>query len=137
MNSTKARALEKMLIEMTEDHSDSEDKIHNWLCDQDDNQLFSGILNDGKSIREAIEFCSDKARELAVQGVAIVDDGEVYKWVHEYFTTEPVKKVKTENLRKGLDKEIQEVRSKNEVSTVTKTKKKVDQGEQLSLLDFL
>ncbi|MGM8140065.1 Cas9 inhibitor AcrIIA9 family protein [Enterococcus italicus] len=137
MNAIKQRALDKMLNEMNEEHTGSEDRIHNWLCDQNDDQLLSGILKDGKSIRKAIEFCSDKARALAVQGVAIVDDGEVYKWVHEYFTTEPAKKVKTKNRKKDLDKEIQEVRSKNEGSTVTKTRKKVDQGEQLSLLDFL
>ena len=35
----KELALSKMLEEMNEKHSASEDKIHNWLCDQDDNVL--------------------------------------------------------------------------------------------------
>ena len=43
----KQQALDKMLKEMNQEHSPSEDRIHNWICEQDDDELFQGILKDG------------------------------------------------------------------------------------------
>jgi len=37
----KMNALNKMLVEMNKTHSSTEDSIHNWLCKQEDESLFT------------------------------------------------------------------------------------------------
>ena len=64
----KELALSKMLEEMNEKHSASEDKIHNWLCDQDDNEvLMQNILKEGKTIKGALDYAKAKARKRSYQ----------------------------------------------------------------------
>lgn len=86
MNELKQQALDKMLEEMEKKHSVNEDAIHNWLCDQDDDLLFQGILKEGKSIKGAVSACRDKAKSKARDGMAMIEDKTVYGWVYHYFT---------------------------------------------------
>lgn len=86
MNEIKQKALDKMLQEMEKKHSVNEDAIHNWLCDQDDDELFQGILQEDKSIKGAMKACQDKAKSKATNGVAMIDDKTVFGWVYNYFT---------------------------------------------------
>jgi len=144
MNAIKQRALDKMLSEMNEEHTGSEDRIHNWLCDQEDEKLFVGINESEKCIRDSLDYCSEKAREMAVDQVAVIEDIEVFKWVYEYFTTpieKTTKKQKVKPAKKGA-KEVKNSKSDNKQVAAKSVKKKKtvsiqEEGEQLSLLDFL
>lgn len=61
----KQQALDKMLKEMNQEHSPSEDRIHNWICEQDDDELFQGILKDDYTIKCSLDYAKGKAREFA------------------------------------------------------------------------
>lgn len=47
MSEIKQRALEKMNEEMSKQHTFAVDAIHNWLCVQEDDELFEGICKEG------------------------------------------------------------------------------------------
>lgn len=130
MSSTKEKALAKMLEEMNQEHSSTEDTIHNWLCDQDDEELFAGILDKKKSIKESVLYCGSQARELAMRGVAMVEDAQVFEWVQTFFKTPDI----------AFDKpNLQDVtKSASKPKRPKKAKKAtVPEGEQLDLLDFI
>jgi len=57
------KALSKMLTEMNEKHSPAIDRIHNWLCDQDDEELYQGIMKDGKTIHGGFAFAKSKPQK--------------------------------------------------------------------------
>lgn len=86
LNTNQQKALEKMLEEMNNPHSINEEAIHNWLCDQNDELLFEGILKEGKTIKGAVAACKEKAKKKAKEGMAMIDDPTVYGWVYTYFT---------------------------------------------------
>lgn len=87
MSPLKEQALAKMLVEMNEEHSPAVDQIHNWLCNQDDEELLNGVMAEDKTINRAMAYSRDKAQESAKDGVAMIEDATVYGWVKEYFTT--------------------------------------------------
>ena len=92
-------AEDKMLKEMSKEHSAYQDSFHNWLCTQmDDAELVSGILKDDRTIAGAEEFVLDKAVKQAtrmnsggplVEG-AMIDSITVFGWVRDYFTMEKI-----------------------------------------------
>lgn len=127
------KALKKMLDEMAEEHTDTEDRIHNWLCKQDDQDLFTGILAEQKTIHKAVQFCSDKARALASKGVAMVADDQVYSWIRYYFVEYEEPKVTPE---KPVEKaKVVPIPKPKPVVAIPNKVKRED--EQLSLLDML
>ena len=80
--------------EMAEAHTPTEDAIHNWIVDhQEDDELISGILTHlDRTIKNAMRYCIRKASKSDYkngQG-AMVDDDTVFSWVKEYFTEEEV-----------------------------------------------
>lgn len=80
--------------EMAEAHSPTEDAIHNWIVDhQEDDELIAGILKHlDRTIKGAMGYCIRKASKSDYrkgQG-AMVDDATVFSWVKEYFTAEEV-----------------------------------------------
>lgn len=80
--------------EMAEAHTPTEDAIHNWIVDhQEDDELIAGILKHlDRTIKDAMAFCIRKASKSDYrngQG-AMVDDATVFSWVKEYFTAEKV-----------------------------------------------
>lgn len=85
MTEIKEKALAKMLEELNKPHDIAMDRIHNWICDQEDEDLFQGILKDGYSIKCSLDYAKNKARKFAENGVACIDDETVYGWVKEYF----------------------------------------------------
>lgn len=113
MNELKERALAKMLEEMNKEHSASEDRVHNWLCEQDDVELLQGILKDGYTIKKSLEYAKSKAREFAQNGVACIDDDTVFGWVREYFLAnsklENIKQVPVEPVKKTDKKAGREI----------------------------
>lgn len=86
MTELKEKALAKMLEEMKKDHGPAEDAIHNWICDQEDEKLFEGVLSDKKSIGEALNYCANQAKKYKSGTCAMVDDSTVFGWVYKYFT---------------------------------------------------
>lgn len=80
--------------EMAEAHTPTEDAIHNWIVDhQEDDELIAGILTHlDRTIKDAMAYCIRKASKSDYregQG-AMVDDATVFSWVKEYFTAEKV-----------------------------------------------
>ncbi len=59
----KKQAHAKMLKEMNSEHTGAEDAIHNWLCEQDDERLLQGILEEGRTIKGAMQHCVSLARK--------------------------------------------------------------------------
>ena len=80
--------------EMAEAHTPTEDAIHNWIVDnQEDDELISGILTHlDRTIKNAMRYCIRKASKSDYkngQG-AMVDDDTVFSWVKEYFISDEV-----------------------------------------------
>jgi hypothetical protein len=117
------KALSKMLTEMNEKHSPAIDRIHNWLCDQDDEELYQGIMKDGKTIHGGFAFAKSKAQKEAKDGVACIEDETVFGWIRDYFTTEtPVVPAKTEEMQeadqKGMEERVAETKKAREEAKV-------------------
>lgn len=80
--------------EMAETHTPTEDAIHNWIVDhQEDDELIAGILTHlDRTIKDAMGYCIRKASKSDYkngQG-AMVDDDTVFSWVKEYFISDEV-----------------------------------------------
>ncbi|MFR3189701.1 MAG: hypothetical protein ACLTNP_06870 [Streptococcus salivarius] len=69
--------------EMAEAHTPTEDAIHNWIVDhQEDDELIAGILTHLDQIKDAIAYCIRKVVNLSREGQgAMVDDATVFSWV--------------------------------------------------------
>lgn len=67
--------------------SDIEDKallkIINYLISRDD--MDDKYLNEEKSLKQMIEYIKNRAQEKAHNGMAIIEDEEVYGWAIHYF----------------------------------------------------
>lgn len=89
--------LSKFDNEMSKPHTDTEDRIHNWLVDnQNDQELMEGLKKDlepKRTIKGAMDYAIYKASQQLVgprtraMG-SMVDDSVAYAWFKEYFTTE-------------------------------------------------
>lgn len=88
MSEIKQKAIVKMNNEMSQKHSPAVDSIHNFLCDQNDDELFENICKDGKSIADAYTYCVNKASEQRDGNCAMISDSVVFGWVVDYFRLE-------------------------------------------------
>ena len=104
MNEIKEKALAKLLEELNQPHDNSLDRIHNWICDQEDEELFKGILKERYSLKCALSHAKEKARKFAENGVACIDDATVFRWIREYFISNSqvsnIKQVPVESVKK-------------------------------------
>lgn len=89
--------LSKFDNEMSKPHTDTEDRIHNWLIDnQDDQELMEGLKKDlepKRTINGAMQYAIYKASQMLTgprqrATGSMVDDSVAYTWFKEYFTTE-------------------------------------------------
>ncbi|HEM4717504.1 TPA: hypothetical protein U1137_000520 [Streptococcus suis] len=139
MANLKQQALDKMLKEMEQEHSPSEDRIHNWLCEQEDDELFQGVLKEGYTIKAALKYVSNKAREFAQNGMACILDETVFEWVREYFLSnskvENIRQVPVEPVKKEKPKKQEKI-EKATASKPAKPEKGVVEN-QMSIFDFL
>lgn len=105
----KEKAINKMNAEMQQEHSDAEDKLHNWLCShiEGDGDLAEGILAKGHTISGAMQYCSDKARKSVAKGArfACVEDDVVYSWAREYFLSKQAMPAKPKIVQKPQEKQ--------------------------------
>ena len=88
MSEIKQKAIAKMNNEMSQKHSPAVDAIHNFLCDQNDDELFENICKDGKSIADAYAYCVNKASEQRDGNCAMISDSVVFGWVIDYLKSE-------------------------------------------------
>lgn len=106
-------------------------KIVNYLISRED--MNDKYLNEEKSLKQMIKFIKKKVEPKAVNGVAIIDDEEVYGIAIHYFdeTNENLKLVEEketpEQTKEVIDKKVE---VKKEVKP-----KAVSEG-QLTLFDF-
>ena len=140
--------------EMAEAHTPTEDAIHNWIVDnQEDDELISGILTHlDRTIKNAMRYCIRKASKSDYKNAqgAMVDDDTVFSWVKEYFTAEEVEigsvfgrmatgskkptKQPTKKPKKKQNKSLTKTETKKKVPTKKKPKK---EGKQLDLFSDL
>lgn len=139
MSEIKQRALEKMNAEMSQKHSRSIDSIHNWICEQEDDELFEKICQDGKSINSAYMYCHNKAADYREGNGAMVSDDIVFGWVVDYFKSslQEVKEAYLDSSKGTNDKKHAEKKEtpKNNVKTSQKEKEKAD-FERISLFEI-
>lgn len=100
-------------------------KIIDYLLSRKD--MNEKYLNEEKSLTQMIEFIKSKAKEKATNGVAMIEDDEVYSWAIHYFD-ESNKDLKISKIKE--DVEVKEEKK----STVKKNKNWIPEG-QLSLFD--
>ncbi|EAC2918974.1 Cas9 inhibitor AcrIIA9 family protein [Listeria monocytogenes] len=136
--SIREQALNKMLTEMNEKHSGAEDVIHNWLCTQEEEAIFEGIMKDDRSISGAVKYCSSRASKHQAEGVAMIDDKTVFFWVKKYFISEKVPKSSVKATVKATETKPEKAKVKAKKKTKKTKKTTAHEGyEQLDLLDFL
>ncbi|MBO0428365.1 hypothetical protein JZO82_04235 [Vagococcus fluvialis] len=131
------RALEKMLLEMKKNSSQSIERIHQWLCKQNNQELFNGILTEGKTLKGAFAYCTGKAKEIAKSSPSVmIEDDTVFQWVSDYFIhyklpkAKPKKKTKTQPKAKKEKEPVNKVtKSSNQISPVSE-KGGVEQQEE-------
>lgn len=108
MTELKEKALAKMLEELNKPHDMAMDRIHNWICGQEDEDLFQGILKERYSLKCALKYAKEKARKFAENGVACIDDNTVFGWIREYFVSNSqvsnIKQVPVEDIKKKVEK---------------------------------
>lgn len=141
MSEIKQRALEKMNEEMNQKHSRTIDAIHNWLCEQEDDELFEKICQEGKTIADAYRYCHNKSSEYRDGDCAMVSNDIVFGWVVDYFKSE-LQGVKSRNIERSYctdDKEHMEKKAEPKiiakVSQKAKAKEKSD-FERISLFEI-
>ena len=141
MSEIKQRALEKMNAEMSQKHSRSIDSIHNWLCEQEDDELFEKICQEGKTIADAYRYCHNKSSEYRDGDCAMVSNEIVFGWVVDYFKSK-LQDVKSCNIERSYCKDDKQRTKKKEapktttrVSHKAKLKEKSD-FERISLFEI-
>lgn len=91
------QALEKMLKELETEHDNTVEYIHNWLCKQNDESLFQGILKEDRTIKGSVTYCMGKAQEQAEKrpnAMVMVTDEVAFSWIKEYFILEKLPEMK-------------------------------------------
>lgn len=139
MSEIKDKALAKMNEELSEGHSRSIDAIHNWLCDQEDDELFENICQEGKTISDAYRYCHNKSSEYRDGDCAMVSDDIVFGWIVDYFKSslQEVKEAYLDHSKVIDDKKHAKKKEtpKNNVKTSQKEKEKAD-FERISLFEL-
>lgn len=131
--------------EMAEAHTPTEDAIHNWIVDhQEDDELIAGILKHlDRTIKDAMGYCIRKASKSDYKNgqSAMVDDATVFSWVKEYFTAE---KVETKSVvgkmttgSKKSTKQPTKMPTKKPKKKKTTKKNPEKEGKQLDLFSDL
>lgn len=125
MDEIKEKALAKLLEELNKPHDLALDHIHNWICDQEDEEFFQGILKERYSLKCALKYAKEKARKFSENGVACIDDNTVFGWIREYFVSNSqvsnIKQVPVEDIKKK--KTVKDQNSPEEKVDVAKIRK--------------
>lgn len=134
MTKIKEQVLNKLLEEVNNSNNDAIDKIHNWISDQNDTELFTGILQKDKSIAEALSYCASKVKRSGNYGIAT--DEAVFSWVKEYFTLSSTNVSKENVIVKTNAKQKVENDEKRKKQKAMKRKNDASDEVQLSIFDL-
>lgn len=112
-------------------------KVIEYLVSRED--MNEKYLNEEKSLKQMIEYIKSEAKKQAVNGMAMIEDEEVYGWAIHYFDETNEKlglKVETKNIVKPLEKSIKEAEemekgevSKEEITLRVARDKNVPEGQ--------
>nr|DAP17298.1 MAG TPA: PcfK-like protein [Caudoviricetes sp.] len=149
MNEIKEKALAKLLEELNQPHDLALDRIHNWICDQEDEELFQGILKERYSLKCALKYAKEKARKFAENGVACIDDETVFGWIRDYFISNskvsnieqvPVESIKKEKPQNSPEEKVDVAKIRKGAGLgddiIKKTKVKKEKGVVEGQLDL-
>ncbi|HAO61563.1 MAG TPA: hypothetical protein DCQ90_06505 [Erysipelotrichaceae bacterium] len=135
LSTIKEQALEKMLVEVTQPHDETIDIIHNFLCEQEDDELFAGILVEGKTIKDALNFLVGEAKK---QQRFRITDSEGFKIIKQYFLGTETKVASVGKVSNGPVQSSKQQPDKPDVkATKNTTKKKSESVSNLSIFDFM
>ncbi len=112
-------------------------KVIEYLVSRED--MNEKYLNEEKSLKQMVEYIKSEAKKQAVNGMAMIEDEEVYGWAIHYFDETNEKlglKVETKNIVKPLEKSIKEAEemekgevSKEEITLRVARDKNVPEGQ--------
>lgn len=112
-------------------------KVIEYLVSRED--MNEKYLNEEKSLKQMVEYIKSEAKKQAVNGIAMIEDEEVYGWAIHYFDETNEKlglKVETKNIVKPLEKSIKEAEemekgevSKEEITLRVARDKNVPEGQ--------
>lgn len=112
-------------------------KVIEYLVSRED--MNEKYLNEEKSLKQMVEYIKSEAKKQAVNGMAMIEDEEVYGWAIHYFDETNEKlglKVETKNIVKPLEKSIKEAEkmekgevSKEEITLRVSRDKNVPEGQ--------
>jgi len=136
MENLKEKAFEKMLKELETSHTSAIDAIHNFLCDQEDEKIFEGIMKEDRTIYGSLRYAAQKAKAQATDGCAVVSDKDVFDWVIEYFTVEETPEVSSAPARVEVAKTKEEVKPIAKKPEGKPAAKHEDSANQLSIFDY-
>lgn len=109
------------------------------VCDDEYDDL---LAQKHKSFKRMWTFVTDKAKAMAINGVAFVDDPDVFGWIDEYVGLDDKKEVEEEEKKANENsKKLDEIKAKalSKTKTVTKTvtKTTTQTMEQVSIFDLM
>ena len=80
--------------ELTKEYKGFEKIIVDYVNEKisNDKSFEENVLKEVKTVKRCADYINGKAKEQAVDGVACVNDEEVYNWINEYFTTDLAEK---------------------------------------------
>ena len=112
-------------------------KVIEYLVSRED--MNEKYLNEEKSLKQMVEYIKSEAKKQAVNGMAMIEDEEIYGWAIHYFDETNEKlglKVETKNIVKPLEKSIKEAEemekgevSKEEITLRVARDKNVPEGQ--------
>ena len=112
-------------------------KVIEYLVSRED--MNEKYLNEEKSLKQMVEYIKSEAKKQAVNGMAMIEDDELYGWAIHYFDETNEKlglKVETKNIVKPLEKSIKEAEemekgevSKEEITLRVARDKNVPEGQ--------
>lgn len=136
MSEIKQKAIAKMNNEMSQKHSPAVDAIHNFLCDQNDDELFENICKDGKSIADAYAYCVNKASEQRDGNCSMISDSVVFGWVVDYFNSELTAVKSKSAVNVSTSNESQHATNKETSKIDVKSSQKKADFERINLFEL-
>lgn len=79
-------AIAKITREMMADNNPSIQRIEEYLtskCTTD--EVADKLLGEDKNLNDCLKTIKNKAHKMAISGMAMVEDSEVFSWVDEYY----------------------------------------------------
>ena len=87
-----------------------------------DDEYNASLMQEHKSFRRMWEFVKGKAKELAVDGYAMVDDPTVFGWIDEYVKLDDKAEVEAEKKKAEKKSKAKTKTTKSSVKVVNETK---------------